>query len=419
MRQAEIQLLRELAKEKAEISMDERNRENRDLWICTNDLHMKKPPVYIDEICWNEMNVDEELTLRTEDEFCRKLELQLRKEIYLWKHLPGNMVVNPYMDCPVSVRGGEFDDAFGISESVITVQADKTSDVKSRHFNIQIKDEEDIEKLKDPVVTVDEKDTSDKLEKMQTIFDDILEVRLCGERGKWFTPWDYLIRLTSVEPILYDLIERPEYVKALVKRFTDLSLKLMEQYNELGLWASNNNNTRVGSGGYGYTEALPAPEGLDRNASTKQLWGCGNAQIFSTVSQEMHWEFSLEEEIRWMSHFGLNYYGCCEPLHYKMDILKKIPNLRKISASPWCRIGQMAEIAGKDYVMSCKPSPAIFSGGSFHEETARRDVRNILEQSRGCNIEIVLKDLSTVDYKPQNLWRWNEIAREEIDRMYA
>lgn len=79
----------------------------------------------------------------------------------------------------------------------------------------------------------------------------------------------------------------------------------------------------------------------------------------------------------------------------------------------------MAEIAGKDYVMSCKPSPAIFSGDSFHEETARRDVRNILEQSRGCNIEIVLKDLSTVDYKPQNLWRWNEIAREEIDRMYA
>lgn len=32
---------------------------------------------------------------------------------------------------------------------------------------------------------------------------------------------------------------------------------------------SNNNNTRVGSGGYGYTEGLPAPEGLDRNASTK------------------------------------------------------------------------------------------------------------------------------------------------------
>ena len=95
MRQEEIQLLRELAKEKLQISMDEKNLENRELWICTNDLHMKKPPVYIDEMCWNEMNVDQELTLQTEDEFCRKLELELRKEIYLWKHMPGNMVVNP------------------------------------------------------------------------------------------------------------------------------------------------------------------------------------------------------------------------------------------------------------------------------------------------------------------------------------
>jgi hypothetical protein len=39
---------------------------------------------------------------------------------------------------------------------------------------------------------------------------------------------------------------------------------------------------------------------------------------------------------------GLNYYGCCEPLHNKMDILAKVPRLRKISISPWCDVARAA-----------------------------------------------------------------------------
>lgn len=365
------------------------------------------------------MDTDGELKLETEDKFCRKLEEQLKREIYLWKHLPGNMVVTSNIDCPMVIEGGDFEDAFGIAENSDTLQPDKSSMIKSRHYIAQIKNEEDIEKIQEPAVTLNEKETLERFEKMQTIFSDILEVKLCGERGKWFTPWDYLIRLTGVQPVLYDLIERPDYIRALVSRYVHCSLKLMEQYNKLGLWASNNTNVRVGSGGYGYTENLLKAEGNDRNIPTGQLWGCGNAQIFSTVSSQMHWEFSLEQEIRWMQNFGLNYYGCCEPLHYKVEILKKIPSLRKVSVSPWCNVAGIAEKIGKDYVLSCKPSPAVFSGGSFHEEKVRSNIREILKKSEECNVEIVLKDLSTVDYKPWNLWRWNEIVAEEIDRMYS
>ena len=44
------------------------------------------------------------------------------------------------------------------------------------------------------------------------------------------------------------------------------------------------------------------------------MWGCSNAQIFSEVSPKMHWEFALEHDLRWLRRWGLNYYGCCEPL---------------------------------------------------------------------------------------------------------
>lgn len=414
MQVKEIQILRELAREKMEIAADPQNEVNKKLWTDANDMKMSIPPIYINEVCWNEMNVDDELTLQTEDPLCRKLEDQLRKEIYSWRHMPGNMVVSPYMECPIVVTG----DHFGISEDVDIIQSDATSDVVSRHFHIQIQDEEDICKIKDPVVKIDKETTDGNLNQMKEIFGEIIPVKLVGKRGKWFTPWDNLIRWTGVEPVMYDLIERPEYIDALVSRFVDASISLMNQYRELGLWASNNLNERVGSGGYGYTTSLEGPEGMDRGADTKQLWGCGNAQIFSEVSESMHWEFSLKHELRWLEQFGLNYYGCCEQLHTKMNIMAKIPNLRKLSVSPWCNIEALKEEAKNKYVLSCKPNPAVFAASTFDEDTARKAIRDILEQSKGCNLELILKDISTVRYKPQNLWRWNEIAHEEIGRMY-
>ena len=76
------------------------------------------------------------------------------------------------------------------------------------------------------------------------------------------------------------------------------------------------------------------------------MWGCSNAQIFSEVSPRMHWEFALQHDLRWLSRWGLTYYGCCEPLDRKIDILRRIPNLRKISVSPWCNTERVVEKIG-------------------------------------------------------------------------
>jgi len=62
------------------------------------------------------------------------------------------------------------------------------------------------------------------------------------------------------------------------------------------------------------------------------------AQIFGEVSPAMHEEFALKYETEVMARCGLNYYGCCEPLHNKMHILAKAPRLRKVSISPWCDV---------------------------------------------------------------------------------
>ena len=66
----------------------------------------------------------------------------------------------------------------------------------------------------------------------------------------------------------------------------------------------------------------------------------------------------IQDAKKVLSHYGLVYYGCCEALDRKLDMVKKIPNLRKISITPWANLERAAEIIGRNYVVSTKPNPA-------------------------------------------------------------
>lgn len=411
----DIKILRELAKIKAEIATLSVNEENKKLWTNVNDMKETKAAIYIDEIPWHEMGYNEELTLKTKDSFHKNIERNLRQEIYCWKHMRGNMIVEPTIYCPIVIN----DSGFGIEEISDIIAIDKNSTTPSRHFQVQIKDVEDIERIKNPVVSVDEKQTEENYQRLKAIFNGILKVQKSGVKGMWFTPWDNLVRWTGVTEALMDLILQPEYIEKLVSRFVDASLIRLEQYEKLGLWSSNNDNTRVGSGGYGYCSDLDHAEKYRENAPLSQLWGCGNAQIFSEVSPQMHWDFSLKYEIRWLERFGLNYYGCCEPLSGKFDILGKIPNLRKVSMSPWANLDVACERAKNKYILSCKPNPSIFATTNFNKEQAKKEIQEILQKTKGCNIEIIMKDISTVRFDPQRLWEWAKIAQETVNDFYG
>lgn len=415
MRQRDIDILRKLAEQKAEIAALPIQQENIKLWRDTNDLQMTKAPIFINEIPWNEFTGDEELDLQCEDVLCREKELKLRQEIYCWNHLPGNMVVDNIMPCELVVSHS----GYGIKEDSDLISLEDGTTAPSRHFHIQIRDEEDIDKIKYPQVTYHSDQTEEKYEILQEIFDGVLKVEKTGWKGDWFTPWDNLIRLTGVSEALMDLVLKPEYIKKLVKRWVDVCVSMMDQCVEQGVWASNNDNIRVGSGGYGYCSDLDPAEKWRTNAPLNQLWGCSNAQIFSDVSPQMHWDFSLQFSMEWLKHFGLNYYGCCEPLHTKTDILRRIPNLRKVSASPWADIEVMKEKIGDTCVLSVKPNPAIFVTQTFDEAQAKKEIRIMLEQSEGANIEVIMKDISTINHEPERLWRWAKIAQETINEFYG
>jgi hypothetical protein len=140
------------------------------------------------------------------------------------------------------------------------------------------------------------------------------------------------------------------------------------------------------------------------------------AQMFSEVSPEMQDEFDITPLKPLLERYGLVYYGCCEPLHNKIDIVRKIRNVRKISISPWANKEIAAANIHGDYVFSAKPNPAYVAMGSFDADLVRKDLAETVEICRRHNTpcELILKDVSTVCKDPARLSQWEKIAMEVV-----
>lgn len=404
-------ILRRLAEKVAKIAALPIQTEKAEMWRRLNGLERVKPMIWVNEIPWHEMDVNDELKIQTSDPFCRGLEGQLRRIIYQWEHMRGDMVVEEKIYSSLAIR----DTGLGIGEDVDIVKTDERSGIVSRTFHPQIQEEKDIEKIKMPEITHDVEASEHNYQRVVDIFDDIIPVEKRGVPGRWFAPWDELIRWWGVQEAMMDLVLRPELVHKAVDRLVSAHLHRLDQWEELNLLSLNSSNVRIGSGGFGYSDELPPNDFNPAYVRAIDIWGCATAQIFSEVSPEMHEEFALQYERRWLERFGLTYYGCCEPLDIKMQMLKSVPNLRKVSMSTWINIDRAVEEVGDSYVFSYKPNPDIFARDVWNPELARKNLQEVLEKTQDCVVEIIMKDISTVCYEPQRLWEWVSIAEEMCD----
>jgi hypothetical protein len=399
-------ILRELAKRKADIGQMPRQREIAGLWRDLNDLKPVRPMVWITEVPWHEM-IDADpaaLQPRCRDPYLREIETALRHELYKWDHFACDMVVDPVLYCGV-VAGpcGVYAD-YGIEEKPIREPG--ALDVV---YQPVIHDMKDVEKIRTPKVWFDEVETNRRMNLLSDLLDGAIEVRRRGIVHQWHTPWDLITHWYGVEQAMYDMIDRPEMVSEICRRVVDACTEVLHTQQKMGLLESGDGNYRVGSGGMGITSALPERT-PDRPAGPLDQWGCGNAQVFAEVSPDMHEEFSLRFERPFLKLFGMTYYGCCEQLHNKIDMLSSIPNLRKISISPRADVATAAQATGKRYVLSFKPNPSQMASEVFDAKACEQYLRDAVRDSEGCAMEMILKDISTVRNDPKRLDQWAEIA---------
>jgi hypothetical protein len=403
-------ILRELAKEVAAIAALPVQQQTIKLHKALNSLKPVRPMVMIDQVAWNEMDVNGELAVKCEDRFCRGLETSLRRTLYSWKHMRADMVVEPVIRVSKSIRGLWF----GMKVEEQTATTDPQNVIVGHLYSDQLQTEEDIEKIRKPQISLDEKATAETEQKAHEIFDGILKVEMQGHQP-YFAPWDAIVTWRGAQNVLFDLADRPEFMHKIISRTTDAYISMLDQLEEKGLLAYGEGRIHCTGA---YTDELPAPGFNPQRPRAKDNWTCGMAQIFSSVSKAMHKEYDIDYAVRWYSRFGLVYYGCCEPLHDKLDIVRSIPHVRKISMSPWVDLEKGAERIGKDFVFSRKPNPAFLAVDTFDPEMVEKDLKQTLDACKrhGCPVELILKDISTVRYDPQRLWQWVDIAMKLVGR---
>lgn len=397
-------VLRDLAARVAEVTARPVQRETISHWKALNGLRSVRPMVMIDEIPWHEMDVDGELALTTEDPDCRRLETGLRRTLYAWRHMRADMVVEPVVDVPKVLRG----DGYGIETRESRAVTDPLSDIVGHGYADQLRDEADLAKIRAPEVELDGEATARAEEVAHEALDGILEVRMQGAFPE-FAPWDRIVEWHGAQNVLLDLADRPGFMHRVIDRLADAYLARLDRLEEQGLLGHGQATIHCTGA---WTDELPAP-GFDAgHPRAKDLWTYGMAQILGSTSPAMHREFELEHAIKWYSRFGLGYYGCCEPLHHKMEMVRQIPNIRKVSMSPWVDVETGAEQVGGDYVFSYKPNPALLAAESWDPVAAETELRAVKAACarHGCPVELIMKDVSTVRYQPLRLWEWSEMA---------
>ena len=405
----EKKMLRDLAKKIAEIAALPVQKEKLELWRRLNSLERVRPMVLLQNGTWHETG--SEIKLEAKDEFARQQEWGLRATLYHWDHMRDDSVYTAEMHSPVVVN------CTGMGIETNSTAPDHV--FGARHYNTVIQDDESPERIPMPRVTVDLAETERRYQQLCDVYGGIMKVEKRGVGGFWFAMMDQFIQWRGLDKTFTDMVDRPQWIHAWMQKMTDWHMSTLDQYEKLNVLSLNNGVNNVGPGGLATTDELPQKDFDGTHVRTRDMWGHATTQIFAEVSPAMHEEFALRYERRFLARFGLASYGCCEPLDKKLDIVKTIPNLRRVSMSPWVDPARGAEGLKGDYIFSYKPNPAIIGMEEWDEQLVRNKLRDMLDKTRGCVVEIIMKDLHTCRGQPYRMWEWVKVAMELAEEYAA
>ncbi len=396
-------ILRPLAARVREIADLPEMADRRQRWLDHNALRPQRPLILcFPEGAWRELLPDD--ALQCNDEQHRRFEWNLRHTLYWWDHLRDDAVIEPWFNVSWVWRRG------GYGVDIPEVRAEQLG---SYVWDPPIKDlDADFDKLVMEPHTVDRAESDRRLAMADEAFGDLLPVRR-RDRLWWTMGLTHIAaRLVGLEQLLLTMYDNPEGLHRLMAWLRDCNLNLLDWVEAEGLLSPHNENDYTGSGGLGYTDELAS----HAPARLSDLWGFAESQETVGVSPDMFEAFVLQYEIPLLERFGLNCYGCCEPIHDRLPmILRDVPRLRRVSGSPWVDQQRMRDLLGDRVIFSRKPNPTLICS-MFNEDRIREDLRRTLAIAGRGPLEIIMKDTHTINHEPWRITRWVEIALEEVDR---
>ncbi len=395
------QILRAWAQRVAELASLPIMTERRRMWKRHHRLERVRPMILVfPEGSWRELLPPSALACAGER--AQEIEAALRRRVYTYERIGDDSVVEATWIVPRRITHTGW--------GVETRRIPSHDPVGAFAFDPIILKPGDLDQLRFPEVQVDDEGTQQDLAEAQELFGDLLDVRLKGISRISFHLMNLYTGWRGLEQVMWDMHDDPAMLHEAMRFLEEGHRRLIQQYEQYDLLSLNNDDTYHSSGGIGYTTELPRPD-YNGHVRPCDMWASAEAQEMAQVSPRMHAEFILPYEKRLLEPFGLNGYGCCEDLAAKMDDVLTIPHLRRVSISPFADVTRCAEKLGAQAIFSWKPHPANLVG-AFDEAHIREYIRGTLDVTRGCVVEMILKDTHTCEHHPERFTRWTAIARE-------
>jgi hypothetical protein len=409
--QKDKKILRELALSVAEIAASPIQKQKRNRWKQHNDLTETIPLIFCDpEMAWYE--IFPATALQCRENLSRIWEFRLLKEKYWAEAIKDDRVIVPEFPVQyiftetsrgkdINIIGGEHNGAY--------------------RWQSPLSSYDDVDELKYKQIIIDYEKTNRLVELAQEVFDGIMEVMLEGSFWWSFGMTSDLIFLRGFEKVLMDMYDNPEGLHKLMAFLRDENMAKLDFLEKNNLLTLNSLGDYVGTGGYGWTKQLPA-NGFDgMHVRLMDMWGYSESQETTNVSPDFFKEFIFPYQNTILQRFGLNIYGCCEPLDNRWEIIRGIPRLRRVTVSPWSNPEVMAGLLGKDFVYCRKINPAHMASSVMEKDAARLELAGTFGATKRhcCPAEVMLRDVLTLGWNPENAVNWTKIARQEAEKIYG
>ena len=411
-------VIRDLAAQWAHLAAQPVMADRKRQWRALHDLKPERPMILFETSSIDGYVAGDEL--RCVNPTLRAVEATMRDNIRHVEEVGDDIVLEPYLRIGWDIEST----SFGVE--VHTTQAVVPEDevALGYTFDFPIRAPGDTKLLHPRVFSVNRARTLARIEFLEDAFGDLLPVRV-GNYDQFLTEppgesWagNYFIGLTwqvyrfiGNDGLLYWVYDAPETIHWLMEYMTQDRERMFSLLEREGLIAPNTDNQMAGPRAYGYVSELPGPDSAGPTRLS-DVWCWADSQEATTLSPAMYKEFVLPYIARLTARFGLVYYGCCEPVHDRLDlILEAIPNLRSVSVSAWANFDKIAEMLGRRYVYSRKPNPAFMSGASPDWDLVERDLSQTYAAARDCNVELLFRDLYAIKGDRARLARWVDLAR--------
>lgn len=406
-------ILRRLAARKTAIAADPVNRERREAWLRHDDGPGGRPMILAE---WqgvrDQRRPFDDSRLACRETWARGIERALRAEIWRFEELADDHVVEPWFNVPWQVSASDY----GVKP--VTHTTDNAGHLAARNWEAPIKDlDRDFGLLKPRTFSVDREATRLEHARVEAAFGDLCPVQIRFEPYWTMGMTIVAIDLIGLEGLMLAMYDHPAGLHRLMAFLRDDHLAYNAWLMRDGLLTLNNASDYIGSGSEGHTRHLPQADwrpGLPARLCDR--WVLSESQETVGVGPELFEAFIFPYQVEVAQRFGRVYYGCCEPVHTRWQVLRRMPNLARVSVSPWADQEIMAAGCGTQVVFSRKPNPTLISTSVFDEAAIRADLRRTLDVAAGCRVELIMKDVHTLHEQPGRLARWVALAREEAGR---